>query len=158
MLKATVELLDQRQRFRTWVHGGVLLHTVVGLLEVFRMAGPERLDVVARIAVEQAALGDKGLIQVTVGIEQQPDGGQVPCRQLLARIGHMVDATHADDPHQHQQQGQCRNGQGNFPAESEIGEQARHGVAPCEAFLAIGHNHCGNRSLVDNCTAAVDFR
>ena len=103
LLKAAIELLDQRQCLGARLHGCVLLHTIVGLLEVFRMAGLECLHMLASIAVEQAALGDEGLIQVAIGIEQQADGRQMARGQDLAGVGDAFDATHPENAHQHQQ-------------------------------------------------------
>ncbi len=73
LLETAVELLDQGQRVAAGLHGSILLHPIVGLLEVFRVAGFERLGVCAGIAVQQTALGDESLIEIAVGIEQQAD-------------------------------------------------------------------------------------
>ncbi len=100
--EATVEVGHQPGRLRPRLHLRVLVDAIVGLLQVLRMRGLQRVGILPRRLVEQAAFGDEGLVEVTVGVEQQADGGQVAVGQAGAGVGHLADALHAQPAH-HQQ-------------------------------------------------------
>ncbi|MCY1304320.1 hypothetical protein D9M70_540670 [compost metagenome] len=101
--EAAIELSHQLFRLGATLHGGVLVHAVIGLLQVFPVAGLERLDMLTGRLVQQAALGNEGLVEVAIGVEQQAGGGQVAIGQLLAGVGDLGDALHAEAAHQHHQ-------------------------------------------------------
>lgn len=106
------------------------MHTVVSLLQVLGVSFLERGDVLTRALTEQTALSDEGLVKIAVGVEQQADGRQMAIGQCGTGFGHLSDAAHSQRPHRHQQGGQQQNGQGNLPAEPQIGKYAQHDGTP----------------------------
>lgn len=68
-------------------------------------------------AIEQAALGDEGLVEIAVGVEQQGDAGEKTLAQALVGFVLLGDAMHAERAHQQQKHRQQEDRQGDFPAE-----------------------------------------
>ena len=91
------------------------------------MAIAQRLKMCRATCTKQAALGHKGLVQVTVGVQQQTDGRQVTLGQPRARLHLLADAAHTQPSGQQQQNGQADDRQGNLPAKREVSKQAQHG-------------------------------
>ena len=81
---AALELGDLGQFRLARLHRRVLAHPIQGLLQVFRVIVPQAGDLLGvQEAIEQAALGDEGLVEIAVGVEQQGDAGEKTLAQAL---------------------------------------------------------------------------
>ena len=115
---AALELGDLGQFRLARLHRRVLAHPIQGLLQVFRVIVPQAGDLLGvQEAIEQAALGDEGLVEIAVGVEQQGDAGEKTLAQALVGFVLLGDAMHAERAHQQQKHRQQEDRQGDFPAE-----------------------------------------
>ncbi len=118
------EFIRQRAPFRRFGGSSITRNAVAGLLHVLGEFGiqPARVH-----AFDNGPLGRQRLIHVTVGFEHQRTA-----RQQVGRYAHQTRLNLGDSPEcrqtkDHKQCGQNQNGKGQFPAETQITEDTKHG-------------------------------
>ncbi|VFT18972.1 Uncharacterised protein [Pseudomonas aeruginosa] len=95
----------------------------------------------AQVALEQAALGDEGLVEITVGVEQQGDAGEKTLAQALVGFVQLGDAMHAERAHQQQKHREQEDRQGDFPAERQVSEPLQHAGILARGFPGYRSQH-----------------